>query len=108
MQKIQPEVVVRGKSGYWTHSKVPDWGEFAPPDVLAQWQLEHGIDIDFVWMEEDGDLEFVERWFDEGLYDVTPWTPTPPSDDHFLLSICETEDGPISWWAVPRKEKPRI
>lgn len=96
---IKAEKVERSSDGSWTHSQLPHWEDYVPPCELEAWKKENSIEIVFKWMEDDEDCEFVEEWFEEGSGDFSDWKPSPPNPEYFLLSINDTEDGPISWWA---------
>lgn len=102
---IQPEDVERASWGYWTHSKLPDFGEWVERKVLDEWASKNRIELTIVMMEEDTDApeELVEAYFDAnaGYSGFGEWEPKLPSKDSFFLSIHETEDGPVAWIATP-------
>ena len=58
-------------------------------------------------MEADTEAECYEQWLENESDDCSCWSPTPPSDDAFLLSIHDTEDGPSAWFAVPQHNEPQ-
>ncbi|MGD1527052.1 hypothetical protein [Vibrio owensii] len=102
---IQP-VEVERIEGCFTHPDLPDWGEFVPNHVLNTWAQQNSIDLEIIHMEDDGEVDedLVEQWFNWQLSDLSFWSPKPPADNSFMLSIHDTEDGPCVWWATPKPE----
>jgi len=119
---IQPEEVKRDSNGHWTHSA---WDEFCngrecvPRSEVDEWLTEHHLEICIVELEyEDEESQAFIDYFEKGSGDITAWALCPPSrgersiiQDHqhlfgawFLLSIHDTEDGPVQVWA---RETPR-
>ncbi|GAB6264275.1 hypothetical protein [Photobacterium sp. R1] len=99
---IQATKVTR-KKGFWTHPGllVAQRGETISDGEFEQFEAANKFKVLIVDMEGDANPEFVERWFDEDLDDCSPWEPTAPSQNAFLLSIHDTEDGPVAWFAEP-------
>ncbi|HEY1999721.1 hypothetical protein [Paraburkholderia sp.] len=89
--------IVRDEDGWLTHPDFPICDE----DVRADKFLDaFGIESHFVGMDGDADQAFVDRYFEEGESDCTPWTPTPPNGEGWmLLEIYPTEDGPYALFA---------
>jgi hypothetical protein len=52
-------------------------------------------------MDGDAPEEVHDSYFEKGEPSCAGWEPTKPDSKAFLLSIHDTEDGPVSWWAVP-------
>lgn len=100
MQKIKPATVVRDKNGFWLHPDLPSWGENVPRDDFRGWCLNNEVRITTVMMQEDN-AEFSELWSEKGLSDCTPWCPTLPTENAFLLSLHDTDDGPVAMYAIP-------
>lgn len=98
---LQATSIERCKDGYWTHPELPDMGENVSKAKLAEFESEQGFSIHFVTMEGDAPEEVSEAYFDKGAPGCLGWKPTKPDPKAFLLSIHDTEDGPIAWWAVP-------
>jgi hypothetical protein len=105
--KIRAIEVIRDK-GFWTHPDLPieEWGERLTREEFEAFEEKNNFKVSFVEMDDDAPLEFVNQWFDEGLDDCSPWKPTPPSEEAFLLSIHDTEDGPVAWFARPLNYSP--
>ena len=64
-----------------------------------------GIEFSKVEMEFDAPEEVASRYWDhEELEAVAYWNPSKPKGDGgwFLVSINDTEDGPVAWWAKPK------
>lgn len=100
--QIQPVSVNRNK-GFWSHPDLPleKWGEVITKVEFDSFQKVNNLKVHIVGMDDDGTESFVDAWYDDGLDDCSPWVPTPPTDNSFLLSIHDTEDGPVAWFAEP-------
>lgn len=105
---IQPEEIQRNSDGMWAHSA---WDafcgerEWVPSDEVDEWIKEHGLEFAVIQLEsESEDHPAYISYFENEDPDLEAWAPSPPSGDGwFLLSIHDTEDGPIQMWA---REKP--
>lgn len=100
--KIKPSEVIRER-GFWTHPEFPDFGETVSfkSGEFKDWMDDNEITVVVVPMECDVDIEKFDAWYSEGVCDCSFWNPSPPSENAFLLSIHDTEDGPYAWWAKP-------
>lgn len=97
---IEPKEVVRNNSGNWTHPAVPDWGEGESVETIKAWFDAHQIEWRSVALEDDLSAEEYDRWAAKGDYDAEGWEPTKPDGTGwFVLSIHDTDDGPVCWWA---------
>jgi hypothetical protein len=94
---LAPREIVRDEDGWLVHPDYPICDE----DVRADKFLEaFGIESSFVAMDGDADQAFVDRYFEDDESNCTPWTPTPPEGDGWvLLEIYPTEDGPYALFA---------
>lgn len=101
--QIEPVEVVRDAEGWWFHPQYlaePEFEdvEYIPREQFEQYIAARGIEVTFTSMEGDNDEEF-ERYCETGDADCSRWTPTPPpGDGWFILSIHDTEDGPVCVW----------
>lgn len=95
--------VERDFQGYWTHPELPDWGEHITQSELDAWKAENSIDVVFVWMESDADEDVLQSYFEDGDPFIGNWEPVPPEANAFVLSIHDTEDGPVAVFAVPKE-----
>lgn len=104
---IKPEEVVRDEYGFWTHSQFPDFDgrEFIPKEEWNRWCAENNINTDIVQFEYDAQEELQDEWYEDGLCDCNKWEPTKPADNAFLLSLHDTDDGPIAIFAIPLEGK---
>lgn len=93
---IGPVKVERDSLGYWLHPEYP------LNDIdLKQWHDDENISQTAIWLEDDNE-EISERYC-EGDADVSDWNPTKPCDNAFLLFICDTDDGPLAVFAIPKE-----
>lgn len=98
---LQATSIERCKNGYWTHPELPDFGETVSKEKLAEFESEQGFSVQFVYMDGDAPEEVHDSYFEKGSPSCTGWEPRKPDSKAFLLSIHDTEDGPVAWWAVP-------
>lgn len=103
---IQPEQVNRDESGFWTHSMFPDFGEHITREEWEKWCADNQIHGCFVYFEHDAPEELQDEWYEGEEYNCNAWHPTKPSDSSFLLSLHDTEDGPIAIFATPVQLNP--
>lgn len=96
------EQVIRNKEGFWTHSRLPYMGEYITDEAICAFERENNIKVKVITMNADADEVIFDKWLNKGDSCID-WKPTKPSISAFLLSIHDTEDGPVSWWAEPFK-----
>lgn len=101
---IKPMKVERDARGYWTHSEVPDLVENQSLDYYAQWFLARGVVLKLVCAEEDCDEALLDDFDFIFNGNLSEWNPSPPCAEAFLLSIHDTEAGPVSWWGVQSEQ----
>lgn len=97
---IQAVKIERDEFGYWTHPELPEWDEGTSKDEIEAWFSAQSLSYSISYLE-NGDDEVAEaKYFDENDPDISNWNPTPPHADAILLSIHDTEIGPVAVWAV--------
>lgn len=103
---IQPEQISRDEYGFWTHSQFPDFDgrEIITKEEWDQWCAENNITTNVVHFEYDAPEELQDEWYEDGLCDCNKWEPTKPVDNAFLLSLHDTDDGPIAIFAIPEEK----
>ncbi len=100
---LTPAKVERNDDGEWTHPAVIEKfsdREYVPGDEWKEWCAEHGIETCVTSMEYDLDEDHPAwiRHFEEGNPGCVGWEPEKPSEAHRVLSIHDTEDGPVVVW----------
>jgi hypothetical protein len=104
---LTAEPVARDTYGEWTHPALLDLfarggeeREQVPADEWNAWKADHGIETDFNFMESelDPDHPACIRYFEEGDPVFVGWEPESPGEEWHLLSIHDTEDGPVAVW----------
>lgn len=106
LKKIEPQ---RDQLGYWIHPAFYHFYEQIAQgaDGLTKTQMEqlekligHKISITEIWNQiSDEDATRLEK----GDMDVvSEWQPKPPNDKAFLVSIHDTDDSTVAWWATPQ------
>lgn len=98
---IKPAIVERDENGYWTHPDFPDFGETIPNSEIAHWLCENQIGYVTQWMEYDAPEDVSNKYFEEGDPDISGWNPECNIEGAFLLSVHDTEDGPVALFAHP-------
>lgn len=103
IKAIEPVEVIRDEDGWFTHPQYFTEPEWEDPEGMAQEQFnkyisERGIETATTSLECD-DADANERYCEDGQVDCSGWEPSKPSGDGwFVLSIHDTEDGPICVW----------
>jgi len=106
---LKPETVTRDPYGDWTHSVLEAFvggRELIPGPEWKAWCQSHGIETLRVEMEMELD-ETHPAWirhFDDGEPGSVGWNPESPSEDWHMLSIHDTEDGPVVVWYREHQE----
>lgn len=105
---IEAVEVVREKDGSFTH---PEWDalidslgdvEIIPTNIIQLFEKANGLKLEGVTFENTVDEESpAYKEYLEGGSGFASWELAPPSPDAVLLSIHDTEDGPVQLWAVP-------
>lgn len=95
---IQHWPVRRDENGMFWHPHLPEFDE-GDDDKCKQWIAEQGLTVKMVSIESADD-EISERYFNSGDPDCSYWEPDrPEGEGWFCLSISDTDDGPVCWWA---------
>ncbi|XZG69280.1 hypothetical protein ACTSKR_11510 [Chitinibacteraceae bacterium HSL-7] len=99
-KQILPATPERDSYGYWSHPDYPDFNEGTNSIEITRAFNAAGV-ASWALTEMEDDLDFDHpayvRYFEEGEADIHDWDPTPPrGDGWFLLSIYDTEDGPVA------------
>ncbi|MCG7551588.1 hypothetical protein [Pseudoalteromonas sp. Of7M-16] len=98
---IKPVKVERDENGWWVHPDLPKWDEGTCQNEIAAWFEKNRVTYFIDHFESSATEEQSNRWFEEGNCDCSDWQPTCDEDNSFLLSIHDTEYGPIGIFAVP-------
>lgn len=99
---IQPATIERDEHGYWTHPDYPEHDEDSPASLFEEWFTSQGLESACVLFEDDAPEELQDAWLESGEADVEKWQPTTPKGDGwFLLSLHDTENGPVAIFARP-------
>ena len=106
MKQVLPEPVERDQYGAWTHSRLPDFGESVSYEKIDCWAEDKGFYVAIRFMENqiDDDHPAWKEFFEDGNASFLMWEPEPPTPKSFLLSLHDTEDGPVAWWAMPGRK----
>tara|TARA_Y100000588_G_scaffold186210_1_gene200081 strand:+ start:22511 stop:23161 length:651 start_codon:yes stop_codon:yes gene_type:complete len=102
---IKATEVNRDENGWWVHPDLPEWGEGVAEAEIAAWFKSNGITHFIDCFEHSASDELNDKWFDGGICDCSDWLPSCDAPDSFLLSIHDTDDGPIALFAVPIQTK---
>lgn len=98
---IGPVNVVRNQKGYFRHPDFPVFGEEEYLDY-RDWVEKHNLEVAIITIETSGDA-VVDRYFENNNGDFSFWEPAPPeTGDWFCLSINDTVNGPVCFWAMVR------
>lgn len=105
---LEHQEIKRDEYGDWTHPAILEFcgdREFIPAADWEAWKAEHQIETAITSMEYELDEDHPAwiRHFDEGNPGSLGWNPEPPGPEWRILSIHDTEDGPVAIWY---REKP--
>lgn len=101
MDTIKQVTTHRDEQGFWTHPDLPAWDEGTTLDEMNAWAAANGFDFKVIWFHDDAPEKLLERWFEENdAKACAQWQPSLEPESGFLLSIHDTEDGPIALFAV--------
>lgn len=96
---IQVAPVVRDEYGAFYHPDMPDFDEGDDAKCKA-WIAEQRLEVKMASLEYHSDEAVSERYFESGDGAFDYWEPDrPDGEGWFCLSIHDTEDGPVCWWA---------
>ncbi|WP_342345782.1 hypothetical protein [Shewanella dokdonensis] len=102
---IKPADIIRDNDGLWTHPDLPEWDEGTTKEQVDAWASENGGTIHVEWMDGNAPQELTDRYFEVGEPDCSYWYPCCNKEGNFLLSIHDTEDGPVALFFVPNSSK---
>lgn len=102
--KLQSVTVERDENGFWTHPNFPEWHEGTTRDEVDAFFGELNLGYVVYSMEFNAPDELVEKYFEDGDYGCVDWNPECDKEGAFLLSIHDTEDGPVAIFAYPLGE----
>ena len=95
---IQPVPVVRDENGMFWHPELPSFDE-GEEQKSKQWVADQGLSVLRVSLE-NADEAVADQYFESGDPDCSYWEPERPGgEEWFCLSINDTDDGPVCWWA---------
>lgn len=96
--------ITRGKDGHWAHPGVP-WeqlDEYPTAPFFAAWGYE--IRLDLMRNTYDEEHPIMAAYLEGESY--LAWEPVAPTGrGWFLVSIHDTEDGPVAWYARTRFDR---
>ncbi len=96
---IEPVAVVRDEWGNFYHpvlEKVFGDAEEIPMDFFR----DQGLEIHCTMMEDELNEGALDAWIDLSSPDISHWTPKQPDGEGwFIVSLGDTEDGPVCYWA---------
>lgn len=102
--------VKRDTLGHWTHPIFEDWlgDECRTQDEIAEWCRQHKLEFRYVLMEYDVKDPQGAPWVEyENTGGFACWELAPPHGaGWFLLSVHDTEDGPVQHWVRWKNMQP--
>ncbi|MBC8737138.1 hypothetical protein F6X40_09995 [Paraburkholderia sp. UCT31] len=100
---VEPATVHRDKNGYWTHPLFAN-ADVETPREWQIWLAAHQLTACLKYLEyETCASAIADRYFEGGDANVSDWNPTPPGPEWFLLSLHDTQNGPVA--AFVRQEQ---
>lgn len=105
---IHQVAVSRDNEGMWTHPDFLCWDEGTSESDIKAWFNLQNITYYLEKFEDTADEELIDKWFESGVADCRAWTPSCTTKGAFLLSIHDTEEGPVALFAIPNEEKTHV
>ncbi|HBP0661902.1 TPA: hypothetical protein L5Q37_003101 [Pseudomonas aeruginosa] len=99
---IQAHLVERDQFGFWTHPNYPDLADNCSSSEAQETLRRLGLELQNVFMESDA-----PRLYDSARSDqrYSEWIPTRPEGaGWFVLSIHDTDNGPVCQYVRPLGE----
>lgn len=95
---IQSVPVVRDENGMFLHPGLPLFEE-GDGEAFKQWLADQGLIVKTASLEY-ADEAIADRYFESHDPNCSHWEPDQPEGEGwFCLSINDTDDGPVCWWA---------
>ena len=101
MSQIQAATIKRDE-GYWTHPDLPEWDEGTTQAECEAWAADNGGEFVVIRFEYDAPEKLIDSYFEQGETDISDWLPVCKKTCSFLLSIHDTEDGPVALFFAPK------
>ncbi|MGI2111851.1 hypothetical protein ACRN9C_21060 [Shewanella frigidimarina] len=101
MSQIQAATIERDE-GYWTHPDLPEWDEGTTRAECEAWAADNGGEFVVIRFEYDAPEKLIDSYFEQGETDISDWLPVCEKAGSFLLSIHDTEDGPVALFFAPK------
>ncbi|MDK2594430.1 hypothetical protein [Pseudoalteromonas obscura] len=96
--KLEQVQVEKDSNGYWTHDDLPFW-ESSTADEIDCWLMNQGLMLYKDYLQEGSDL--YQSYYNKGENNISSWEPECHVQSAFLISIHETDSGPVAWFAIP-------
>ncbi len=98
--KLKPaKTIIRDNRGHWTHPDILIKESYSPLE-WDEFLRKYAIDVIKQSMFDTACDEICSQFFEHASTTCLPWKPKAPSKHAFLISIHESNDGPVAWWAT--------
>ncbi|EEY36252.1 hypothetical protein [Vibrio mimicus] len=97
---IQAVEVKRDEMGNFYHPDYPWWWQEGSFKEIHGWYAESGLFFHVDFFDHSASEELKEEFYASESKSLAIWNPKPPCAAAFLLSIQDSEDGPLAIWAV--------
>jgi len=88
------EALKRDELGYGIHYLIPESQEEYID--LSKIHAFHGRQFSKVEFEYDASEELLDRYYGKDEQNIADWHPTPPGKNWTLISVTESDDGPVA------------
>lgn len=112
IKPIEAVEVIRDEDGWFSHPQYftePEWDDVDTftREEFDKYCTERGLETAVTDMESD-DFDMHDRYCEEGQVDCSAWEPSRPAGEGwFVLSIHDTEDGPVCVWGRRLQSEPQ-
>lgn len=103
IKQIEPVAVVRDKDGWFSHPQYLSEPEYEDCEGISSQEFfeylkARGVEYAMSSLEGD-DPDANDRYCEDGQADCSAWEPSVPAGEGwFVMSIHDTEDGPVCIW----------
>ena len=100
MKLLQIEKPKRDQYGYYIHPQCPRWDESTTKKERDKWLSDNQYALGFDTLESSGS-EACRDKYAGGSVDISSWEPVLSHHNAILISIHDSDDGPVALYLIP-------
>lgn len=91
----------RDQYGFYSHPSCPSWDGSETKEFRDMWHNLNECKSSFIEFEYSASEKLIENWYEKGLCNCSEWVPKHKDPQAIVLSIHDTDDGPVAWFVSP-------